>query len=255
MVEIHQLSQQVKAFIQPEGGSSVGVIETPDGNVVIDTTSREGDIRDFLAAVGVTPGDVSLVLITHSHSDHTSGIPLFDCPILSHKLTRQRIMKRGTERSKRQIPTEVFEERKDLQVGGMKIQFIHTGGHTPGSSVVRLPESRILFAGDLIFSDIYPFLNVANVPVLMEALDGLLTFDPRVIVPGHGPLCGKEEVNRQLDYLQTSWARTADHLAQGHTLEEVIADPSYPKYSERGYEQLHTWNIKVMYRQLKKLSD
>jgi cyclase len=253
-MEIHQLSSHVTAFMQPEGGSSSGLIQTADGYVVIDTTSRPSDIRDFLAAVNVTPDDACLVLITHSHSDHTSGIPIFDCPVLSHKLTRQRIMKRGTERAKKQIPTEVFEDRKELQIGGVKIEFIHAGGHTPGSSVVWLPESRILFAGDLIFSDIYPFLNVANVPELMEALEWLLGFDARIIVPGHGPLCDHREVARQLDYLQTSWARTREHLAQGHSLEEAMADSGYPKYSERGYDQLHTGNIKVMYRQLKKMA-
>jgi hypothetical protein len=88
----------------------------------------------------------------------------------------------------------------------------------------------------------------------MEALEWLLSFDVRIIVPGHGPLCGMEEVARQLNYLQTSWERTREHLAQGHSLEEAMADPGYPKYSNRGYEQLHTWNIKAMYRQLKKLS-
>jgi cyclase len=253
-MEIHRLSPHVTAFIQPEGGSSAGLIHTSDGYVVIDTTSREADIRNFLAAVDVIPADVCLVLITHSHSDHTSGIPLFDCPILSHKLTRQRIMKRGTERAQKQIPTEVFEDRADLQVGGVRLEFIHVGGHTPGSSVVWLPESKILFVGDLIFSDIYPFLDVANVPALMEALGWLQTFDALVVVPGHGPICGMEEVTRQLDYLQTSWVRTREHLARGHSLEEAMADPSYPVYSERGYESLHTWNIKAMYRQLKKLS-
>jgi cyclase len=253
-MEIRHLTPNVTAFIRPTGGPSVGLIQTTDGNVLVDTASREADIQEFLAAVDLTPAEIRLVLITHSHSDHTSGIPLFTCPILSHKLTRQRITKRGTERSKRQIPTEVFEERKDLQVGDTKIEFIHAGGHTPGSSVVWLPESRVLFVGDLIFSDIYPFLNVANVPALMEALEWLLTFDARVIVPGHGPLCDHREVSRQLDYLQTSWARTREHLAQGHSLEEAMADPDYPIYSERGYESLHTGNIKVMYRQMKKLA-
>jgi cyclase len=253
-MEINQLTPHITAFIQPEGGSSSGLIQTTDGSIVVDTTSRESDIRDFLATLGMTSADVSLVLITHSHSDHTSGIPIFKCPILSHKLTRQRIVKRGTERAKRQIPTEVFEERRDLEFGDVQIEFIHAGGHTPGSSVVWLPKDRVLFAGDLIFEGRYPFLVVANVPALMDALKWLLTFDARVIVPGHGIVCDQEEVTRQLNYIQTSWARTADHLAQGHSLEEAMADPDYPIYSERGYERLHPWNIKVMYRQLKKLS-
>ena len=253
-MEIHEVSPGVTAFIQPEGGSSSGLIKTSDGCVVVDTTSRPGDIQEFLAAVGVTPSDVCQVLITHSHSDHTSGIPIFNCPILAHKSTRHRITKRGTSRAEKQIPTQVFEDRRDLEIGGVRLEFIHAGGHTPGSSVVWLPETRVLFAGDLIFEGRYPFLATAKVLDLMKALKWLLTFGARVIVPGHGLLCGDDPVAGQLDYIEVSWARTKDHISQGHTLEETVKDPGYPRYSELGYPRLHEWNIEVMYRQLKKLS-
>ena len=185
-MEIYEVSPGVTAFIQPEGGSSSGLVKTSDGCVVVDTTSRPGDIQEFLAVVGVTPSDVCQVLITHSHSDHTSGIPIFNCPILAHKLTRHRIAKRGTSRAEKQIPTQVFEDRRDLEIGGVQLEFIHAGGHTPGSSVVWLPETGVLFTGDLIFEGRYPFLATAKVPDLMKALKCLPAFGARVIVPGHG---------------------------------------------------------------------
>lgn len=61
--------------------------------------------------------EICLVLITHSHSDHTSGIRFFDCPILAHKLACQRIKKRDTERAKTRMPTDCFEDRRDLESG------------------------------------------------------------------------------------------------------------------------------------------
>jgi cyclase len=253
-MEIKEVSPGVIAFIRPEGGANVGLIQTTEGTVVIDTTSREVDIRNFLTAVGVSPSDVCLVCITHSHNDHTKGIPIFDCPILTHKLAHQRMAKRKSTKSKRQLPTEVFEAQRNIELGGMRLEFIHTGGHTPGSSVVWLPKANVLFAGDLIFEGRYPFLATANVPDLMKALQWLLTLDAQVIVPGHGLLCGEEAVAGQLDYIQSSWDRTADHIAQGHSLHKVLKDPEYPIYSGLGAEKLHEWNIKVMYRQVKKMS-
>jgi cyclase len=210
------------------------------------------DIQAYMAEVGISPADVCLILITHSHSDHTSGISLFDCPVLAHKLTRQRVKKRGTERAMKQLPTEIFENRREMEIGGVQLEIIHAGGHTPGSSVVWLPEERVLFAGDLIFEGRYPFLATANVPNLMEALRWLPSFNARVIVPGHGILCGSEEALRQLKYIQATWARTAEHISLGHNLEETLSDPDYPRYSERGYKRLHPWNIKVIYQQLMK---
>lgn len=74
-------------------------------------------------------------------------------------------------------------------------------------------------------------------------------------MPGHGLLCGEEAVVGQLNYIESSWDRTADHIAQGRSLEEAIEDPEYPFYPGLGAERLHKWNIKVLYRQLKKMSD
>jgi cyclase len=251
-MEMHKVAAGVFAFLHPEGRSSCGLIHTTAGVVLVDTTARPVDIQACLDLARVTPDDVCLVLITHSHSDHTSGIPLFQCPILAHKLTRQRIRKRGTERASSQMPTDVFENRKELQVGGVKLEMIHLGGHTPGSSVVWLPDERILFAGDLIFEGRYPFLATADVEKLMDALRWLSSLGARVIVPGHGVLCGNEEVQRQLAYIEATWERTAEHIVEGHSLDETIDDPDYVRYSALGYEKLHPWNIKVIYRQLKK---
>ena len=228
------------------------MIHTTEGVVLVDTTARPKDIQAYMELVNITPEDVCQILLTHSHSDHTSGVPLFDCPVLAHKLTRQRIHKRGTERAKKQLPTEVFEECIDLEIGGVKLEMIHVGGHTSGSSVVCLAEAGVLFAGDLIFEGRYPFLATAKVIDLMNALHWLLGLEARIIVPGHGLLCGNDEIIRQIGYIETTWERTAEHVQRGHSLEQAVSDPGYPQYSDLGYERLHPWNIKVIYQQLSK---
>jgi cyclase len=253
-MEMHKLSPDVVAFVHPEGRSSCGMIHTPDGVVLVDTTARPVDIQACLALAGVSPADICLILLTHSHSDHTSGVPLFDCPVLAHRLTRQRIRKRGTDRAKKQMPTEVFEDRRDMDIGGVRLEVIHAGGHTPGSSVMWLPEARVLFVGDLIFEGRYPFLATANILNLIEALRWLPSLGAQVIVPGHGLLCGNEQVVNQREYIERTWLRTAEHIALGHSLEEAVSDPDYPRCADLGFEQLHAWNIKVAYRQLKKRS-
>lgn len=251
-MEKHEIDAGVIAFIHPEGRSSCGMIRTIEGVVLIDTTARPVDFQSCLDLAEISTNDICLALITHSHSDHTSGIPLLRCPILAHKLTYQRIKKRGTGRSKTQIPTDTFEGRKELEIGGTKLELIHVGGHTPGSSIVWLPDKQILFAGDVIFQGRYPFLATANVKKLMEVLRWLPSLGARVIVPGHGVLCDNEEVLKQLKYIETTWELTMRHIEKGHGLDETVNDPNYPRYSEVWYEKLHPWNIKVIYQQLKK---
>ena len=246
------IEENIFAFTDPNGRSSCGMISTEEGIVLVDATARPVDIQACLDMARVEPNDVCQVLITHSHSDHTSGIPLFDCPVLAHKLTHQHIKGRVTERSKTQIPTDTFEGNKNLNIGKVKIEMIHLGGHTPGSSVVWIPQERILFTGDLIFEGRYPFLATANIPRLIDALDWLPSLGARIIIPGHGEICGYAEVSNQLVYIIETWERTKEHLRQGHSLVETQSDTEYRRYSDRGYEKLHRWNIKVCYQQLKK---
>jgi cyclase len=249
------IASRIIVFIDPAGRSSCGMIHTRDGVILVDTTARPVDIQTCLDLAHLAKDDIHLILLTHSHSDHTSGIPLFSCPVLAHRLTRQRIKQRGSERSKKQMPTEVFEYRKELDIGGVVLEMIHTGGHTPGSSVVWLPQERILFAGDLVFEGRYPFLATADIKQLMDVLRWLPSLEARVIVPGHGELCENAEVLRQLHYLEDIWERTADHIKQGHSLEDTLKDSKYVRYSIIFYEQLHDWNIRVAYKQLLKLTE
>jgi len=146
-MDIHDLSHGVKAFMSPRGGPSFGLIQTTAGYVVVDTTSYPSVIRGCLENVEVSPSDVCLVFVTHSHTDHAGGISLFDCPVLAHKLTYQRIIKREKSKEIPNLPTEYFEDKHQRDIGGVLFEFMHTGGHTPGSSVVWLPETRVLFGG------------------------------------------------------------------------------------------------------------
>jgi cyclase len=107
----------------------------------------------------------------------------------------------------------------------------------------------VLFAGDLIFEGCYPYLGDADVQSLIAALKRLSGFGARAVVPGHGRLCGEPEIAALVDYLEATWARTADHLARGHGEDEAVADPGYPRYAE-GWPEMHGENIRVMVAQL-----
>lgn len=250
-MEILKLSQNITAFISPRGGPSTGLIRTVDGYVVVDTASQPEHIQARLDAVNVSPSDVCRVFITHSHTDHTGGISLFDCPVLAHRLTYQRVIQREKSKDVPNVPTDFFDDNLHLDIGGVLFEFIHTGGHTPGSSVVWLPEDKVLFAADLIYGGRYPILAPADIPILVEALRWLPTLGAKVIVPGHGHLCGNDELVRQLEYIETTWERTVDHIAQGDSIEETLTDADYPRYSDIG-ANLHAGNIKAMYKQIEK---
>ena len=268
-----EITPDVLAFLHPEEGPNVGLIDTAKGPVVVDTTMSPPEIRGVLDQAEVDPTEVALVINTHSHSDHTWGNQIFDCSILAHRLCREAMEKKmEDEWSPESIaalieergeaarekwadlritpPTEVFDSRREVTLGDTLIHVIHVDAHTPDSSVVWLPEERVLFAGDLIFEGRYPFIKDARIVEWAAILKRLPDFRAEAIVPGHGDLCGNEEVITLAEYLETTWELTKDHVEQGDTEDETVADPRYPVYAKVGAERYHEANVRTMYRRI-----
>ncbi|TES93379.1 MAG: MBL fold metallo-hydrolase [Anaerolineales bacterium] len=239
----------VIAVDRPGATSNVAFVRTGEGVVVIDTTSKPEEMKDVLNNAGIAASDAILVIITHADPDHIGGNKLFDCPILAHRLTRERMAKRP----KGEQPTETFESEQVVEIGGVRFELTHKGGHKVDASVVWLPEQRILFPGDLVFEGRYPYMLQSDVPTWMDALRWLPSFGAEVILPGHGTLCGDKEVALQLEYMEATWNCTADHVRQGHGLKKTLNDPDYPRYEGWLRENLFEKNIEVMYEQLKEV--
>ncbi len=278
-MEIIRLGSLMTAFIRPVEGVNAGLIHTSRGMIMIDTTSSPGEIRSLLEQVDICLEEVQLVINTHFHSDHTWGNQAFNCPILAHRLCRKRMesnlrnewsliafqssiddlqkidpkkaddFRLTVEDLQIKLPDHVFEDRCEGDMGGVKYQLFHLGGHTPDSSVVWLPDSRLLYAADLIFQGRYPYIFDADVPVWIDRLGRLLEFDASVIIPGHGVISGESDIMALRDYLQVTWDLTSRHIRLGHSVEEAEVDPKYPIFSENKYERLHQANIRYIYQQ------
>jgi cyclase len=149
-----------------------------------------------------------------------------------------------------QQPTETFEERRTIEIGGVRLEVIHMDAHSPGLCVVWLPEAGVLYASDLIFEGRYPFIGDADLPEWIAVLGRLPAFGARTIVPGHGVLCDETTIEALRAYLHGTWARTIDHLAAGHSADEAAADPAYPRYAVRAAERYHEQNIRLVYQSL-----
>lgn len=81
------------------------------------------------------------------------------------------------------------------EVGGRKIQLIEVGpAHTSGDLMVYVPDAKTLFAGDILFIGSTPVMWAGPVENWLRALDLILDLDVETIVPGHGPITGKDGV-------------------------------------------------------------
>jgi cyclase len=100
------------------------------------------------------------------------------------------------------LPTTVFETRYELNLDGTEVHLIHVGPcHQVGGTIVHVPREGGVFAGDVIFRECTPMGWVGTYDKWIQCLDLIVGLEPKVIVPGHGPVCGIEGAREMKAYL------------------------------------------------------
>jgi cyclase len=119
--------------------------------------------------------------------------------------------------------TVVFTGDLTLKVGDRTFHCLWTPGHTPGQLAVHVPEERVVFTGDTIFSGCQTWLMTSNVDQWIEALERIRQLDVDHVVPGHGPVVTLDYLHTQRAVLLAWKAAVADAVAKGWSREETIA--------------------------------
>jgi len=235
--------------------SNAGVIETPDGAVVIDALGSPQLARELIAEVRrVTGKKVTHVIVTHYHADHIYGLQEFKragARIIAHKgalvylnsdTARSRLeasradLAPWVDAQTRLVPAdEWIDGPRELVVGGVRLLLQPVGpAHTPEDLVVFLPAGKVLFAGDIVFRGRVPFVGQADSRHWIQALNTLLAFDAGVVVPGHGPMSTSAREDMELtrdylSYLRETMGRAARNL---EPFEEAYAQADWSRFEK-----------------------
>jgi glyoxylase-like metal-dependent hydrolase (beta-lactamase superfamily II) len=122
-------------------------------------------------------------------------------------------------------PTELTADKRELKLGKTTVQLLHFGpAHTPGDLVVWLPQQKILYTGDIVYTErmlaVIPIGNTAN---WLQAFDKLVALNPKMIVPGHGRPTTIEVARRDTrDYLSFLRAEAKRVLDAGGSLQDAV---------------------------------
>lgn len=169
--------------------------------------------------------------VTHYHGDHTRGVGAFrDAVVVGARQLHEKMTRDG----KPHPPKLAFTDKLIIEDGGHRVELQYAGGHTVCSSVAYFPEERVIFLGDLLFADEFPWAGdpSCNPDQWIAFFEKTLRLSFDHVVPGHGPLCGKEEVRRQLRFLKELRENTLKAVEMNAGPAQIEIPPIYEKVPE-----------------------
>jgi glyoxylase-like metal-dependent hydrolase (beta-lactamase superfamily II) len=195
------------------------LIRSGDKNILIDPghASLFDHVQSGLAALGLSPGDIDLILCTHAHPDHIESVRLFHGkPALFALHTAEwqlaeelaPMLKASMGIDLKEYSPDFFLTEGDLTVGDISLQVYHTPGHAPGSVTFFWPAEKALFTGDLIFK---AGLGRTDVPggsgrQLKESIRRIAAIDTEWLLPGHGDVVsGAAAVRGNFEQVERVW--------------------------------------------------
>lgn len=215
----------------------LGMVVGANKTLMIDAGNSEDHANYFqkeLLKRGVPNPD--MVVLTHWHWDHIFGLSALSNTVsIAFTETKKEMeklipfswsdeaidarVKEGTEiefcaraikeefRNHRDIkivlPDVTFENRIEIDLGGVTCIVQHVGGdHAADSTIVYVKEDKILFLADCIYPNMYAVKENYTIEETLRLLDKLEQFDAETYIPSHQKPITKEEFNQEVAKLR-----------------------------------------------------
>ena len=234
--------------------SNAGFFVTDEGVVVVDALGSPALAQELLREIHrVTPQAIRYVVVTHYHADHIYGLQTLaqaGAKVIGHASAREYLnsdtAQRRLEASRielapwidantRLVPADQWLDTQEtrFRLGSMDFVVDHVGpAHTPEDVVVFVPQLGVLFAGDLFFQGRIPFVGQADSRLWIQALNRLMKYQPKIVIPGHGPASTNPMVDMTMtrDYLLYLRKTMGEAAKNMEPFEEVYAKTDWSRF-------------------------
>jgi glyoxylase-like metal-dependent hydrolase (beta-lactamase superfamily II) len=289
---LHELDDRCFAYLQPHGGwgwSNAGLIVGDGQSLLVDTLfdlDLTAAMLDAMADVTAS-APLDTVVNTHANGDHCYGNAEVtrrrpDVAIVASAATAHEMadvppsMLAALNQAPGEIgdlfrsffgefhfdgielvpPTQTFDGRIDLDVGGRRVELFEVGpAHTAGDTIVHVPDAATVFTGDILFIGGTPIVWAGPLSNWIAACDLMLGLEPETVVPGHGPVTDVAGIIAVRDYLSfVDDAATARHATGMDAFDaardigrELGLDERFGEWGEFGRIAV---NVEAVYRTL-----
>jgi cyclase len=248
-------------------GSNMALVVGEEGALLIDDHLKEVGEKLQQAISTITDKPVKYLVNTHWHFDHAGNNTRFGDQgtiIVAHRNVRQRLENGQVIKAlgldippapAAALPAITFDQGLTFHWAGDTLEVVHLDpAHTDGDAVVYFLNQNVVHMGDLYFNDMYPFIDsssggslsgmVAGVDVVLARIDG-----ETVVIPGHGALSNKAEMQDFRNMLATVSERIAAMKSEGKSRQEVVAAKPTAEFDSRygiNYLEPDAW-VNIVY--------
>jgi alkyl sulfatase BDS1-like metallo-beta-lactamase superfamily hydrolase len=275
-----------EAIYQGIGFGNTFLITTPDGNVIVDTSSANiaPKHRELLTKVSDAP--VRYIILTHGHGDHTGGVHLWKqegTQIVTQRIfpefrayqdrlamffARNNAAQFNYDEAKLKslsqspqntvTPTITFDDRYAFELGGAQFEVFHTPGETPDALSVWVPKYKAAFVGDNLYDSFPNIYTLRGTPPrwaleYVASINKVLALEPEFVLPSHGlPIVGHDRVVKRLtkyrDAIQYVHDETVKGMNDGKDVFTLMREIKLPADLDLGetYGKV-AWSVRGIY--------
>lgn len=222
-LDLNQISPHVY-WLPPDSTTDrpvLGAVAGERSTLLVDAGNSPAHARLFLAELArLQVAPPQFLVLTHWHWDHVFGAATIALPTVAHQETRRRMVEMAgwdwsdaaldervaagveiefcRDMIKAELPDRTdlilrppdiaFTERVELDLGSVSAQLIHVGGdHAADSTIVYIPEDRVVFMSDCLAPDLYYPPRRYTTRRLFPLIDQLLQCEADFYLMGHNP--------------------------------------------------------------------
>jgi cyclase len=216
------------------GGANSSLLATPEGALLVDSKSPAAADQIVAIAKELRSGPIRYLVNGHEHPDHTNGNESFGkrgVAIVAHEGVRTVLaagQRGGPPSPPPALPTLTFPDggAVTLHVGGERVEIRHAPpAHAHSNIIVHYVDSNVLHLGDLYSPSRYQLIVDGTFQGFIDAAEIALRLanNDTKIIPGVGAVTGRDQLVAYRDMLVTVRDRIARLVAEGKTLDEVVA--------------------------------
>jgi glyoxylase-like metal-dependent hydrolase (beta-lactamase superfamily II) len=251
-LELQRVTDDVYAIVGELGNRSpenlgnnatFGFVVTADGVVLIDSGGTTGGARDIERVIRTVTDKPVIKVINTGGQDHRwlgnayfrkqgAEIIASEAAVADQKARVQdQFFMLGNlvgadyvKETEAVYAGQTFAEEYSFEAGDTVFELRFAGqAHTPGDSFVWLPRQKVMFSGDIVYTQ--RMLNVSaqsHSKSWMSAFEAMAAYQPEFLVPGHGRATSLEQARKDTwDYLDFLRRTVAEFIDEGGDITDI----------------------------------